>query len=120
MAYKPYDIASKEAKAFLSTVNKEAQKMNAIQSRTAAEKPRPLNYLEQSATHCLYAIGEFIGDLVSSINFNAQLIIDNLKKYFDTKFIPDSEYIEFLLSDCIGWYSQIQGLLAEKDFSDYQ
>lgn len=63
------------------------------------------------------AIGEFIGDLVSSINFNAQLIIDNLKKYFDTKFIPDSEYIEFLLSDCIGWYSQIQGLLAEKDFS---
>ena len=63
------------------------------------------------------AIGEYIGDLVSTINFNAQLIIDNLKKYFDTKFIPDSEYIEFLLSDCIGWYSQIQSLLSEKDFS---
>lgn len=60
MAYKPYDIASKESKQFLAEVSKSAQKMNAMQSRTKAEKPRPLNYLETSATHCLYAIGEFI------------------------------------------------------------
>ena len=60
MPFKPYDIASKESKVFLAEVAKEANRMNAIHSRTATEKPRPLNYLEQSATHCLYAIGEFI------------------------------------------------------------
>lgn len=74
MAYKPYDIASKESKAFLATVNKEAQKMNAIQSRTAAEKPRPLNYLEQSATHCLYAIGEFIDSAREALARRGKLI----------------------------------------------
>lgn len=74
MPFKPYDIASKESKAFLATVNKEAQKMNAIQSRTAAEKPRPLNYLEQSATHCLYAMGEFFDSVRVTFERRGKLI----------------------------------------------
>lgn len=60
MPYQPYDIASKESKEFKARVRDKSHRLDQIAGRTTAtEKPRPLNHLEQSATHCLYAIGEF-------------------------------------------------------------
>ena len=63
-------------------------------------------------------IGNYIGDLIDVVNFNTQIIIDNIKQYLDDKFIPDSDVVKFILSDCIGWYDQIQDLLDSKSYHE--
>lgn len=59
----------------------------------------------------------YIGDCIDITDFNIQIVVSNLKQYFDTQFIPDSDNVNFILSDCLGWYYQIQQLLSSKSYS---
>ena len=63
------------------------------------------------------SFAEYIGDCINNFDFNTRIMISNLKQYFDTQFIPDSDNINFILSDCLGWYYQIQQLITSKSYS---
>jgi hypothetical protein len=62
------------------------------------------------------AVASYIGDVISTLNLNTQIIIDNFRKFMLTLFVPDEDVVDFILSDCIGWYNQIQSLLSSKNY----
>ena len=62
------------------------------------------------------AISSYIGDLISVFDHNVQIILSNFEQYLNTQFVPDKDVVDFMLRDCIGWYHQIQDLLASKSY----
>ena len=63
------------------------------------------------------AFSKYIGACIDVTDFNIQIVVSNLKQYFENQFIPDSDNVNFILSDCLGWYYQIQELLSSKSYS---
>lgn len=62
------------------------------------------------------AFASYIGDCFATLNYNVEIIIDNIKQIVENQAIPDSDYLDFIISDCLGWYQQIYDVFDSKNF----
>ena len=59
------------------------------------------------------SFGSYLGDVLGTINFNTQLIADNILNFIKVQFVPDDDYLNLLLMECCPWYYQVKDVLNE-------